>query len=346
MEWVVGGKFRVGRKTGFGTFGETYVGTNVQSGAEVAIKLESVNAKHPRLLYETKVHNILAGAIGVPNIHWYGVEGDYNVVVMDLLGPSLEDLFNFCSHNFSLKTVLMLAEQMISLLEYLHSKSFIHRHVRPEVFFIGRGRRKNQVYLTDFADCKPYQDTKTAQHIPHRKGKAFLGATHYASVNAHIGIEQSRRDDLEALGYVLLYFKRGILPWQGIKATSSKDKEDKVMMKKMSTSVDDLCTDLPSEFAMYMNYCRKLPFMRRPDYAYLRCLFRSLASSHNYLSRIDYDYMFDWSFFAPEQLASVSAPDNEDNSDEGDSTAIRTVRLGTSEVLGSSGRKFSGLTYR
>ena len=131
MELRVGGKFRLGRKIGSGSFGDIYIGTNIQTGEEVAIKLESIKSRHPQLLYESKLYKILGGGVGIPNLHWYGVEGDYNVMVIDLLGPSVEDLFSFCNRRFSLKTVLMLAEQMINRVEYVHAKNFIHRDIKP-----------------------------------------------------------------------------------------------------------------------------------------------------------------------------------------------------------------------
>lgn len=212
MELRVGGKYRVGRKIGSGSFGEIYLGTNIQTNEEVAIKLESVRSKHPQLLYESRIYRILQGGTGIPVIHWYGVEGDYNVLVMDLLGPSLEDLLQFCSRSFSIKTVLMLADQMISRIEYMHSKNFLHRDVKPDNFLIGLGRKANQVYAIDFGLAKKYRDPKTNQHIPYREGKNLTGTARYASINTHLGIEQSRRDDLEGLGYVFIYFLKGSLP--------------------------------------------------------------------------------------------------------------------------------------
>ncbi|KAJ6372145.1 hypothetical protein OIU76_026604, partial [Salix suchowensis] len=142
MESRVGNKFRLGRKIGSGSFGEIYLGTSIQTNEEVAIKLENIKTKHPQLLYESKLYRILH-----PNVRWFGVEGDYNVLVMDLLGPSLEDLFNFCSRKLSLKSVLMLADQMINRVEFVHSKSFLHRDIKPDNFLMGLGRRANQVYI-------------------------------------------------------------------------------------------------------------------------------------------------------------------------------------------------------
>jgi casein kinase 1 len=276
MELRVGGKFRLGRKIGSGSFGDIYIGTNVQSGEEVAIKLESIKSKHPQLLYESKLYKILAGGVGVPNVHWYGVEGDYNVMVIDLLGPSLEDLFSFCNRKFSLKTVLMLADQMVNRVEYVHAKNFIHRDIKPDNFLIGLGKKANQVHIIDFGLAKKYRDPKTQQHIPYREGKNLTGTARYASINTHLGIEQSRRDDLEAVGYVLMYFNRGTLPWQGLKANGKKEKYEKIMEKKMSTPVEVLCKGFPNEFVTYLNYCRSLRFEDRPDYAYLRRLLKDL----------------------------------------------------------------------
>jgi casein kinase 1 len=228
--------------------------------------------------------------VGIPNVHWYGVEGDYNVMVIDLLGPSLEDLFGFCNRKFSLKTVLMLADQMINRVEYVHAKNFIHRDIKPDNFLIGLGKKANQVHIIDFGLAKKYRDPKTQQHIPYREGKNLTGTARYASVNTHLGIEQSRRDDLEAVGYVLMYFNRGSLPWQGLKANSKKEKYEKIMEKKVSTPIEVLCKHFPTEFVTYLNYCRSLRFEDRPDYAYLRRLLKDLFFKEGY----QYDFVFDW----------------------------------------------------
>jgi casein kinase 1 len=293
MDLRVGNKYRVGRKIGSGSFGDIYQGSNIQTGDAVAIKLEPVKTRHPQLLYESRLYKILNSggtAVGIPNVHWYGVEGDYNVMVIDLLGPSLEDLFNFCGRKFSTKTVLMLADQMVSRVEYFHSKNFLHRDIKPDNFLMGTGKKGHHVYIIDYGLAKKYRDPKTHQHIPYREGKALTGTARYASINTHLGIEQGRRDDLEAVGYVLMYFLRGSLPWQGLKAATKKQKYDRISEKKMSTPVEVLCKGFPPEFAVYLNYVRSLRFEDKPDYAYLRKLFRDLFLREGY----QMDYVFDW----------------------------------------------------
>ncbi|EEC46205.1 predicted protein [Phaeodactylum tricornutum CCAP 1055/1] len=305
MELRVGKKYRLGRKIGSGSFGDIYLGTNMTTGEEVAIKLESVKTKHPQLLYESKIYRILHGGLGIPNVRWYGIEGDYNVMVLDLLGPSLEDLFNYCGRRFQLKTVLMLADQLLSRLEYVHTKSFIHRDVKPDNFLIGLGKRQSVIHIIDFGLAKKYRDPRSHQHIPYRENKNLTGTARYASINTHIGIEQSRRDDLESLGYVLMYFIRGSLPWQGLKANTKKQKYERIMDRKMSTSTEQLCKGYATEFRSYFEYCRSLRFEDRPDYAYLKRLFKELF----YRKGFQYDNMFDWTVLNLQQERSRLPPD-------------------------------------
>jgi casein kinase 1 len=290
MDLKVGGKYRLGRKIGHGSFGDIYLGINIQTNEEVAVKLEKVRCSHPQLLYESRVLRILQGGAGIPVLHWYGVEGDYNVMVMELLGPSLEDLLQYCKPALSLKTVLMLAEQMLARLEYLHSKNFLHRDVKPDNFIIGLSNKAHQVYVIDFGLSKKYRDSKTNQHIPYREGKSLTGTARYASIFTHLGIEQARRDDLEGLGYVLVYLLKGSLPWQGLKGDTKKEKYQNITEKKTSTSVEVLCSDLPAEFVTYLNYCKSLRFEDRPDYAMLKRTFKDLFGRLGMVQ----DFLYDW----------------------------------------------------
>lgn len=255
------------------------------------------------MLYEAKLYNALQGGTGIANIKWCGIDGEENVLVIDLLGPSLEDLFVYCGRRFSLKTVLMLADQMITRIEFLHSKGYLHRDIKPDNFLMGLGRKANQVYIIDFGLAKRYRDSTTNRHIPYREHKNLTGTARYASCNTHLGIEQSRRDDLESIGYVLLYFLRGSLPWQGLKAATKKQKYDKISEKKLSTPIEVLCKSHPVEFASYFHYCHSLTFDQRPDYGFLRRLFRDLSDREGH----QFDHVFDWTLLKCKQTQKVKA---------------------------------------
>jgi len=222
---------------------------------------------------------------------------------MDILGPSLEDLFNFCSRKFTLKTVLLLADQLLTRIEWIHRRNFIHRDIKPENFLIGLEKKKmaNQVYVIDFGLAKKYRDPRNHLHIPFVEHKSLTGTARYASVNTHRGYEQSRRDDLESLGFVLLYFNRGRLPWQGLKANTRKEQYNMIAAKKMRTPIDKLCKHAPLEFNTYFIYCKNLQFEAQPDYDYLRNIFRRL-----FFCQKDYfDVRFDWTLLTRHLVRSV-----------------------------------------
>ncbi|KAI5995797.1 kinase-like domain-containing protein [Pisolithus orientalis] len=193
------------------------LGLCTNGNEEVAIKLEPIKAKHPQLEYESKVYKTLASSVSIPFVRWFSTECDYNAMVLDLLGPSLEDLFNFCSCKFSLRPCC------------------------------------NQVNIIDFGLAK-YHDPKTHLHIPYRENENLTGTTHYTLINTHLVVEQACHDDLESLAYMLMYFLCGTLPWQGLKAATEKQKYDWIMKKEMTAPMDLLCHDFPDEFGIFLNY--------------------------------------------------------------------------------------------
>ncbi|KAL3318314.1 Casein kinase I isoform epsilon [Cichlidogyrus casuarinus] len=296
----IANKFLMGRKIGSGSFGEIYLGTNISTQEEVAIKIEDVNAKFPQLMIEAKVYKLLQDVCGIPSLKWAGKEGEFNIMVLQLLGPSLEDLFNYCDRKFSLKTVLQLADQLITRLESIHARCFIHRDIKPDNFLMGLGAQGNQLFLIDFGLAKRYCDKRTKNHIPYREKKNLTGTARYASINTHMGIEQSRRDDMESLGYVLVYFLRGSLPWQGLKAGTKRQKYERISEKKMSTTINELCQGLSIEFSNYVVMCRSIRFDDAPDYNLMKHSFRQLMSQNQFL----YDHIYDWNIQQPKNTAS------------------------------------------
>ncbi|KAL5511128.1 YCK2_1 [Sanghuangporus vaninii] len=289
---LVGVHYRVGKKIGEGSFGVIFEGTNLLNSQTVAIKFEPRKSDAPQLRDECRSYRILAGCPGIPQIYHFGQEGLHNILVIDLLGPSLEDLFDMCARKFSIKTVCMVARQMISRVQTIHEKNLIYRDIKPDNFLIGRPGTKNanMIHVVDFGMAKQYRDPKTKQHIPYRERKSLSGTARYMSINTHLGREQSRRDDLEALGHVFMYFLRGSLPWQGLKAATNKQKYEKIGEKKQTTPIKELCEGLPEEFSIYLNYVRKLGFEETPDYDFLRELFAKVMKN---LGLVD-DQRYDW----------------------------------------------------
>ena len=219
----------------------------------------------------------------------YGFSGSYNIMVMELLGKSLEDLFQENGKKFSLKTVLMVADQMLERIEFIHNKHIIHRDIKPDNFVMGLGNKNQTVYLLDFGLAKKYRSSRTLQHIKFNINRKLTGTARYASINALRGCEQSRRDDLEAIGYVLMYFLKGSLPWQGLRVDRREDRYKKIYEKKKATTPEELCAGFPSELAEYVRYTRNLEFEQNPDYQYLRGLFKSILEG-----KYENDLMFDW----------------------------------------------------
>lgn len=257
---------------------------------------------------EARAYQVLSGGVGIPQLVWFGDEGGFYILVHELLRPSLEDFFNYCDRQFSIKTVLLIADQAISRIRYIHSKGLLHGDIKPDNFLMGIGAKGNILYSIDFGlakECRSDERSEAGQGLP------FGGTRGYASIKSHNGqgefsltciswtcisllanyrTEQSWGDDLESLGNALICLARGSLPWQDIETETEEERNELIKEKMTSVSVAQLCRGLPGEFATYMRYTRSLGFKDGPDYAHLRRLFRQAFLARGF----KYDTIFDW----------------------------------------------------
>ena len=300
---------------GQGAFGQIYISYNMRDNVAVSIKKEIKKPqKVPQLKTESKIYQSLlkinADDIsgvktftqdevqGVPKFYGAGELSDSYYLIMDFLGPNLLQLFEYCGmHKFTISTVCLIALQMLNRIENLHKHNYIHRDIKPENFLIGMQEKANIIHLIDFGLSKRFKNPKTHQHIPYREDRTLTGTARYVSINTHLGIEQSRRDDLESIGYVLVYFLKGVLPWQGLK---NGNRYTRIMEKKLQIPTEILCYGLPEELIFYLNYCKSLRFEDRPDYDYLRGLFIKLLGTCNLIYGLTKEMLkFDWCFEDP-----------------------------------------------
>jgi len=260
------------KSIGSGSFGEVFLAQN-KKGTMVAAKVEDKN-KQQRVENEYKIYRDLHKnnfKTGIPKIYEFLQTRDYNIMIMQLLGPSLEEMFVNHGRLFQLNTVFYIAMEIIALLEQLHDAGYIHRDIKPNNFLIGRDKYANQLFILDFGLSKKY--IVNGEHIGLRNGRSLIGTARYASINMHYGFEPSRRDDLISTGYMLIYFLKGILPWQGIKKKKGCNNLENIGEIKISTNNSTLCSKLPSCFQKYLEYCCDLDFDADPDYDYLKQLF-------------------------------------------------------------------------
>lgn len=235
----------------------------------------------PRTLWKGKLDTV----IGMP-----GITPTASVIVMEQQGPSLSSLLDYCGGSFSIKTILLLAHDILIRMESIHDHGITHRDMKPANFIMGRSD-PTRVYVIDFG-LATFWERESGNHVPMKTGLKPCGTVRYASVNTHNGLMQSRRDDLEALGYVLTYLAKGALPWQRKPRdarTKNMDKWKRILIGKEQQTVEQLCKNLPPEMTTYLSYCKNLQFEDRPDYDYLRSLFEKAFKKGMYE-----DKRWDW----------------------------------------------------
>mmetsp|Transcript_58098 Transcript_58098/g.135330 ORF Transcript_58098/g.135330 Transcript_58098/m.135330 type:complete len:341 (-) Transcript_58098:44-1066(-) len=289
---IGGGKYELEKKLGAGCFGEVWRGRNSETKEQVAIKFEDTSSHALQLEHEAEVLRLLAKPTQVQGFCtcvYFGHEGKHHCLVMDLLGRSLEDRLQGCSeHRFNVASTVLVAEQVLRRIEYLHSKGVIHRDIKPENFVFGVKDKVHHLYLIDFGLSKRYFEVK---HSSMRTKLSLTGTARYASINAHKGVEQSRRDDLEAIGHMLIYFLRGSLPWSGLEAKTQEEKYRKIREKKEQVPLDELCEGYPDAFKIYLRITRDLEFKERPNYNALRKLFRDVRDQEGPLEDHDFQWL-------------------------------------------------------
>ena len=280
-------KYKCIKKLGEGSFGKIYEAE--YNGEHFALKFENKKNNKNLLELESVFMNYLSGP-NIPEVKAFGTCRNYNILVMQLMGQSLEDLIRK-RKNFSIKTVCLLGYQIIRVLEYIHNKHIIHRDIKPNNFVIGLKNLSKFLYLLDFGLAKKYRSSETLEHNPLINNKKLVGTARYASINAMKGFEQSRRDDLEAVGYILIYFLKGKLPWQNIHGKSKEEIYQKILKRKIETSSFELCIGFPKEFEKFVEYTRKLKYEELPNYGKLRRYFIDVVEE----KKQDFDYIYDWS---------------------------------------------------
>ena len=287
---IIFNKYTIIQKIGKGSFGNIYLSKDNYTNNFYAIKIENKNLGYNFLQNEADILLYL-NCPKTPAVKSFGYTSNYNVLIMELLGKSLEDIFEniLQKKKMSLRCVCNLGYQMLEILEFIHKKNIIHRDIKPDNFLMSNGDNK-YLYLLDFGLAKKYRESDNSPHFPLIVGKKLTGTARYASVNALNGVTQSRRDDLESVGYVLLYFLKGKLPWQGLMIKNKEERYNKIMEMKRDITSEELCKDCPEEFKKYIDYVRKLEYEQDPDYDMLKNIFKDLLKQNGF----EFDYFYDW----------------------------------------------------
>ena len=296
MDVLITQHYRALKKLNQGSFSTIYLGEHTETHQQVVIKIELASMTASLLTFEAEYYTILNGGIGIPRKFWSGKKGSQHVLISEKLDSNLEELLQYCDGKFSLKTVLMIADQALRIFQFFHIRHLIHRDVKPENFMM----KGKSLYLIDFGFTKEYENHFDFTHIPFKDHKSLTGTARYASMNALRGFEQSRRDDLESLGYMLVYFLKGTLPWNGLRGLTQIKTFQQILRCKEECVPSKLCAKCPPEFEEYFKLVLSLDFEQEPDYATYRNLFLSRFEKENFI----YDREYDWEHIEKKSIYS------------------------------------------
>ena len=269
-------KYKIIKRIGKGSFGSVYLGKNINKNDYVAIKLESKNQNDTILERETYILYTLKG-FGIPEVISYGQNNKYNILIQELLGKSIDKIFFEKKRKFSMKDCCMIGIQILDRLEYIHSKSIIHRDIKADNFLVGL-KKNSIIYIIDFGLAKQYRSRKTGKHVKYTINKKWSGTSRFASANTLRGVEPSRRDDLESFCYLLLYLMKGSLPWDQINEESEINEILIIYKMKQYMTPEMLFRDLPLQMIQFYKYCKNLEFEQKPDYNFLRGLLLTILN--------------------------------------------------------------------
>lgn len=286
---LIYGIYRLIQKIGEGAHGVIFSAINVIHEDKYALKFEKID-DHIELLKQEGLILAYLKSPGIPYVITYGVSNSWYVLVMELLGRSLENYLQNCNGKFSVKTTVMIAHQMIDRLEHIHNKHLIHRDIKPENFVFGLGENENTLYMIDFGLAEQYRSSKTHLQLPFKTEEGFTGTRTYSSIFAMLECRQSRKDDMESFGYILLYLLKGSLPWGRLEIEDEEEKWKQTLQMKLFLNVKESFKGFPSQFEEIFNYVRGLLYIEDPNYNYIRSLLNEIANEQNF----KLDYQWDW----------------------------------------------------